>query len=407
MRLLPTQVVIAGLSGLLACTDADCPDGFEKNADGLCVEVDEEADADADSDADADADSDADSDADADGDSDADTDTDADADPAPYTVCDDGMAPYTSVQDAVDGAADGGVVTVCEGVWGGAYVYDKDLSIIGVGSAATTLFSSTGPAVRVIGHALSLSDLTLRGFGADASEGGALDAEDADLALHRVEISGGSTATLLAQDGGTVDFDGLSVRSNAYPVDSRDPSYLALLNDVRGTIVHTTVQDNTSYVGFQIRESEVSLTNNVFSGNTANYILNLGGDTTGDYQVYNNVFYDSRPESTEDYSVMLQLIHTDYQNNIVSGTTHTYVIYAAVDTNQYNLFWDYTGVNGGGGTELITADPAFTDPAAGDFSLRAGYSPAIDAGNPDARFNDTDGSRADLGVYGGPEGSGW
>ena len=28
----------------------------------------------------------------------------------------------------------------------------------------------------------------------------------------------------------------------------------------------------------------------------------------------------------------------------------------------------------------------------------------IDAGNPDAAYNDADGSRADMGVYGGPAG---
>jgi len=50
----------------------------------------------------------------------------------------------------------------------------------------------------------------------------------------------------------------------------------------------------------------------------------------------------------------------------------------------------------------IGADPAFTDPAAFDFTLTAG-SPAIDAGAPFLR--DSDGSRSDMGAFAGPWGS--
>ena len=38
-----------------------------------------------------------------------------------------------------------------------------------------------------------------------------------------------------------------------------------------------------------------------------------------------------------------------------------------------------------------------------DFTLRTS-SPAIDAGDPDAAYNDIDGTRNDMGGYGGPDG---
>lgn len=50
----------------------------------------------------------------------------------------------------------------------------------------------------------------------------------------------------------------------------------------------------------------------------------------------------------------------------------------------------------------IDLDPSFTDPKTGDFRLSE-ESPCIDAGHPNPEYNDLDGSRNDLGMYGGPE----
>jgi hypothetical protein len=48
----------------------------------------------------------------------------------------------------------------------------------------------------------------------------------------------------------------------------------------------------------------------------------------------------------------------------------------------------------------IIAEPKFTDLANGDFTL-ASDSPAINAGPPDAQYNDLDGTRNDIGMFGG------
>jgi hypothetical protein len=68
------------------------------------------------------------------------------------------------------------------------------------------------------------------------------------------------------------------------------------------------------------------------------------------------------------------------------------VAYNAVSGNQTNL-------QAPSATDTVRADPLFADAAARDFTLLP-TSPAIDAGDP-AR-TDPDGSRADLGAYGGP-----
>ncbi len=56
---------------------------------------------------------------------------------------------------------------------------------------------------------------------------------------------------------------------------------------------------------------------------------------------------------------------------------------------------------GGPGTQSLSADPLFRDASLADFRLGEG-SPAIDAGDPNPRFNDTDATRNDMGAYGGP-----
>lgn len=55
------------------------------------------------------------------------------------------------------------------------------------------------------------------------------------------------------------------------------------------------------------------------------------------------------------------------------------------------------------GTGNFSLPPRFTDAENGDFRL-AGDSPCIDAGSPEESHDDPDGSRNDLGAYGGPYG---
>jgi hypothetical protein len=84
--------------------------------------------------------------------------------------------------------------------------------------------------------------------------------------------------------------------------------------------------------------------------------------------------------------------HPTIENSILWGNSSC--IY--INTGSVNIA--YSDVEGGwSGTGDIDADPLFADSL---FHLDTG-SPCIDAGNPAAIFNDLDGTRNDMGAYGG------
>ena len=62
---------------------------------------------------------------------------------------------------------------------------------------------------------------------------------------------------------------------------------------------------------------------------------------------------------------------------------------------------DFRGMNGN-----ISTDPLFIDPENGNFRLKLD-SPCIDAGNSGPVYDDPDGSRNDMGAYGGPKTNLW
>ena len=67
----------------------------------------------------------------------------------------------------------------------------------------------------------------------------------------------------------------------------------------------------------------------------------------------------------------------------------------------------YSNVQGGlDDIGNIDADPMFVDPDNDDYRLQPD-SPCINTGNPAAIYNNVDGSRNDMGAYGGPKGNDW
>jgi len=114
-----------------------------------------------------------------------------------------------------------------------------------------------------------------------------------------------------------------------------------------------------------------------------------------DLTLRNNIFAKDKPFEigyTEGYGGI-----PDSEKNIV--VDHNLVF--DVNTVQYPFYmatWAKDWVHVTVGDSAVEADPLFLNPAAGDFRIQAG-SPAIDAGNPGAEYDDPDGTRSDIGAF--------
>ena len=102
--------------------------------------------------------------------------------------------------------------------------------------------------------------------------------------------------------------------------------------------------------------------------------------------------------------------HMSFRNNIIAYNATGFKNSKGVVRSDYNIYWqNQTNISGGivmGEHDLIV-DPMFVKDVAPhldstyDFHLQK-YSPAIDAGDPE--ILDVDGSRSDIGLFGGPFG---
>ncbi len=163
---------------------------------------------------------------------------------------------------------------------------------------------------------------------------------------------------------------------------------------------HSFIENNSAIHGGAIGtyNSILILKNNIVSNNIAEV---WGGAITSelsDITVINNTFYQNSSANSGGGIFVYDPVKTEIQNNIFYKNTsrigNLNFEYASDDST--NLIEQYNYLAFG------TMDPKFI--SATDFKLSQS-SPCINSGNPDASYNDSDGSRNDQGAYGGPLGN--
>ena len=182
--------------------------------------------------------------------------------------------------------------------------------------------------------------------------------------------------------------------------DSDDFDYGAVeINNSSTTIINCVIQNNysTQGGGISVINSDLILTNNIFHKNIAvafgGAVLSVESTT----KIINNVFYKNISHNHGGGVVLISPKNDDIQNNIfyqnTSSSGDPTISVASGGTEGYSAHFNFL--------DEINTDPKFF--SENDFHL-SDSSPYKNKGNPDAKFNNNDGSRNDMGAYGGPNG---
>jgi len=308
--------------------------------------------------------------------------------------------------------------TVSDGMWvdGGGLHLGSATALIAnciFEGNACGLFGN-GAAIHVSGSTLDLIDTVVRnndcysGFGDQGADGGGLWAYDSDLFIDRCEFTGNA-----AGDGGAIFLDnsaGTILHTLVAGNLATDNEPLA--GDVRGGGGLAVRTGNIEVANSVIFENETSasgggvlavdtgqsfvVVNSTLAGNSASYGgASVHAGSGGDLLVTNSIAAFG--------SVLGGVAEIDADDPADIPTVTYCDVYG--DGAPYGpLLTDLTGTSGN-----ISVDPLFVD-----FNDDGVYdddlepitgSPCEDAGNPFVDYEDWDGSRNDMGAYGGPYGS--
>ncbi|MFO7971367.1 MAG: right-handed parallel beta-helix repeat-containing protein [Desulfobacterales bacterium] len=179
------------------------------------------------------------------------------------------------------------------------------------------------------------------------------------------------------------------------------------------TFTSNQAGDNGGGLSVPCETTTMTITANIFNANTA---ANAGGGlsystVSGSLTLSRNTWYDNQAsEGGGVYVYMDQNTAENILKNNILWNDAPNEIAAASASGPAELIMTYSDVEDGTGktwfgTGCIEADPLFTDPSNGDFSLSWANapvaddtkSPCIDAGDPSSP-PDPDGSRADMGA---------
>jgi hypothetical protein len=368
-------------------------------------------------------------------------------------------APYGSIQDGILAAS------ACVLVHGGEYWEDvnfwgKDVAVTGVDGAENTFIYGTGSAPVVTFAQGESSNASLSGF--TISGGGGEWAED----VQTMDCSSAYTCTeyWITYRGGGVYISGanptlsnLVLSANylpAYSMSRADASTVTYISSMGGGIYvenatppafdNVQIVDNSADIGGgayvnndattewrwawvarnaasagggYYSSGATSIENSVLAMNTSDgFNGNPGGaaadvsSSTGFLSMINVSLYANEgiasiyATSESSIAISNSIVFENAGGSCLDGETTaslsiTYSDVYGCSADLYGNWTDMTGTNGN-----LAADPLFVDAAGGNFQLMS-RSSSIDAGDPDAAYNDTDGTRNDQGAYGGPNGA--
>lgn len=257
---------------------------------------------------------------------------------------------YPTIQQGIDAAGSGDIVMVAPGIYYEEISLKANVAVIGAGEGLSTIDGggNQGDVVTAIGNAINNSTkfqgFTVRGaiYGGMPGGGGIFCNSGASPEICNNRVEGNST--------------GIATWNGAAP------------------FIHNNVVIDNVYTGIDI-SSKPDIINNTVANNS-NGMYDGGG--------YRPIIMDNvvTGNSNKGLGCINNSVPTDFSYNDVWGNGQNY----------YNC---------SPGPGDISANPLYRDEPNDDYHLQAG-SPCIDSGNPAPAYNDPDGTRNDMGAYGGP-----
>ena len=347
--------------------------------------------------------------------------------------------PYTSwetaadsIQKAIDICLPGDTVLVANGIYYEALYINKTIHLIG-SSMDSTVIDGTGLSEFTVHYTSSgnITNFTLYGKGTTFLSSSVIysDIMSSDIVVKNCKVSragvgigmpGGDLVAIniiLTELSRGINLFGRieNYVSNCIIVTDKPNAY-GIRIGFTTNIDYYIYNNIILYTGGLLsnRESGISATfpkklfikNNLISGYTHNIRITSYGDTV---IIYNSVLCYAGPGGFGSLNSAIQSVNA---NNLVLINNNVAAIYGGAGNtlhSNYNLFWNnlsnYSNVTPGDSD--FVADPMFIKDTLPnpqldfDYHLQA-YSPAIDKGNPE--ILDVDGSRSDLGMFGGPLG---
>ncbi|EKD25737.1 MAG: hypothetical protein ACD_79C01532G0001, partial [uncultured bacterium] len=275
---------------------------------------------------------------------------------------------YAKIQLAIDAAQAGDIIAVAAGTYQEAVTLKDNVQLQGAGAGSTTIDGlGAGNVVTVPWNITSaVSGFTILNSVVNASSYGIYCNPNSNVAITDNVITSVGTGIMLAGH-------------NNYPV---------LNNRIC----------NNSRDGIILHVSTTLITNNFIYKNGWSGIISKNSPCKP--KIYNNTLVENRRGIVYDFYATPEIENNIVVNSISEGVGDiryaTGIIYPYNDV--FNNGTNYSRCSAG--TGAISADPLFTNAATYDYTLQAG-STCINAGNPSSAFSDANGSRNDMGAYGG------
>jgi parallel beta-helix repeat protein len=320
---------------------------------------------------------------------------------------------YLSIQEAIDACEPGDTVVVASGLhklyYGNLKIAKKSLTLKGSYGAGKTIIQGRGnsPVITILENSRVVIDgFTIRSIhdeDAVVSKGGGIFCAPSSSPTVVNNVINGNRAVF----GGGIycaPSSSPTIKNNVISENKAGNfgggifSYKASPNITNNTIAEN--EASSAGGGIYCDRDTLRITNNIIWNNKAK----SGGGISCDRsfcEIINNTI--TKNEAVYGggiyfYKGAVRIINTILWQN--TDDLYSPVFGPSSRPNHSNLGdGDFRGLNGN-----ISADPLFSDPENGDFRLRPD-SPCLDAGDPDPGYFDPDGSRNDMGTFGGPNAS--